>query len=194
MYHSIDMFVKRTWAGSKCMPMEYAKPWAGAGLTVATSNSTVSDACAAGWLWPNAAQLAIQIRFAAAIGFHIARFLKEISIFALGLGINLKVVATPLPFCYGQAKACPTDDTGRHGSAGGVRFSDNGVKRGFGLSLAVEQQGIVGAAPRGKVVQPGMGVGNAPESDARDGVAVLQEDAKQGRVASGKRLLLRGRQ
>ena len=64
------------------------------------------------------------------------------------------------------------------------------VIRGFGFALAIEEQGIIGSAADGEVVEPGVGVGHTPEGDAIDGGTVLDEHVKELGITLGKGLLL----
>lgn len=64
------------------------------------------------------------------------------------------------------------------------------MEGGLGIAVAVKEQGVTGSAVDGPVVEPGVSVGGAPECDAFDFVAVLEEEAEDVLVALGELLLL----
>jgi len=66
---------------------------------------------------------------------------------------------------------------------------EDGEEGGFGLAPAIPEKRVVGAAARGKVVELGVAVVDAPEGDAAHLVGVLEEDLKELGVALGQTLL-----
>lgn len=67
---------------------------------------------------------------------------------------------------------------------GGGEDVENGVEGGFGLALAIEEEGVVDAVP-GEVVEPALAVVEVPEGDAGDDVGVFDEDFEEAGVLFG---------
>jgi len=63
---------------------------------------------------------------------------------------------------------------------------DQGVEGGLGFHLAVEEEGVVGAAADGEMVQPGLAVVEAPEGDAGDGFLISEVDGENPGIAAGE--------
>src|ERR1017187_8125998 len=96
------------------------------------------------------------------------------------------------PWVSRRLPTCPTHDSSLHASLPGR--ADHGLERGLGLALAIEQQRIAGPAADRPVIQPRVAIGNAPESDTRDGTAVLAEHREEIGIPASQRLLHRVRQ
>lgn len=60
----------------------------------------------------------------------------------------------------------------------------DGVKRGFGPAVAVEEQGVIDTSP-GEVVEPALAVVEVPEGDAFDDVGMPSEESEQPGILLG---------
>ena len=69
------------------------------------------------------------------------------------------------------------------------RNTKDRVEGGLGLVLAIEEQRVILPARDRPIVEPGIAVRDIPEGHARDGAAMLQEDAEEIGVARGELLL-----
>src|SRR5204863_3098162 len=76
------------------------------------------------------------------------------------------------------------------GSSAVLQDVHDGVECRFGLALTIPEQRIVHAP----AVQPGVGIAQSPEGDARDGIAMFQEHAEHVGVAPRQLLLYLRRQ
>ena len=74
---------------------------------------------------------------------------------------------------------------GLWGHCSAQQRQEEGVEGGLGVGLAIEEQGVVDAAADGEIVEPGIGVGQAPEGDAADILVVLLEESEQAGVLLG---------
>ena len=103
--------------------------------------------------------------------------------------VILQTEVLPLPRCnyvVTRSRPYPTQ-LGQHAvlplprSAEGL---EDGVVGGFGLALAVEEEGMIGALP-GEVVEPALAVVEIPERDADDDVRIAPEERKELGVLFG---------
>ena len=65
----------------------------------------------------------------------------------------------------------------------------DGLISRLGLAAAIEEQRIIGSPLDRPVIEPGIGIRDAPKGDAREGAAMLEEDAEESGVAIGQLLL-----